>query len=409
MMLRKISWLIVILAGFNVQAQDFNFRADIPVVSEKGYYSTALSPVLVGKQGGDLADLRLLNVESQEIPYLLRKEQAASINSLFKEYEIIDKVYKKNAISHLIFSNPDKKAIDNISFIVKNTDVQKRARLSGSDDKQNWYVIKNNYLLHSMKNEEETTELKILNFPLSDYTYFKLEINDNWRLPINILRVGYYDTEMVRGQSTQFDFVITEQKDSLKTSYIQLDLPDTTYIERLKLDVSGAEYYSRYTKVMVKRMYTNRKKKKVESYEFVGSFDLNSNSSNEFSFNGVATRTLYLEIDNKDNPPLKIERVTGSMLNQYVVAELEPGSKYSLNFGNDKLRAPQYDIVKFEDQIPDNISKLTHQEIVDIRPKPEEKQAGGIWNNPYLIWVVIGGVGLVLVFISVKMIKEIGK
>lgn len=409
MMLRKISWLIVILAGFNVQAQDFNFQADIPVVSEKEYYSIALSPVLVGKQGGGLTDLRLLNVESQEVPYLLRKEQAASINSLFKEYEIIEKVYKKNAISHLIFSNPDKKAIDNISFIVKNTDVQKRARLSGSDDKQNWYVIKNNYLLHSMKNEEETTELKILNFPLSDYAYFKLEINDNWRLPINILRVGYYDTEMVRGQSTQFDFVITEQKDSLKTSYIQLDLPDTTYIERLKLDVSGAEYYSRYTKVMVKRMYTNRKKKKVESYEFVGSFDLNSNSSNEFSFNGVATRTLYLEIDNKDNPPLKIERVTGSMLNQYVVAELEPGSKYSLNFGNDKLRVPQYDIVKFEDQIPENLSKLTHQEVVDIRPKPEEKQAGGIWNNPYLIWVVIGGVGLVLVFISVKMIKEIGK
>lgn len=408
MMLRRTSWLIGLLIGFNVHAQEFNYQAEVPAVTSRGYYSLVLSPQLLGKQGGDLADLRLLNDQNQEVPYLLRKERDVAVTSLYKEYEIIEKAYKKDAISHLIFSNPDKKAIDNISFLVKNTDVQKRARLSGSDDKQNWYVIKNNYLLHSMKSEDETTELKILNFPLSDYAYFKLEIDDNWRLPINILGVGYYDTEKVKGLSTTFDWTITEQKDSLKTTYVRLDLPDTTYLENLKVEVSGAEYYSRYTKVMVKREYVNRKKRKVESLEFVGSFELNSNSPNKVSLRGLSTKTLYLEIDNQDNPPLKVERVTGSMLNQYLIAELKEGEKYALAFGNEKLRSPQYDLVKFADQIPDDLPKLKPLEITDIRPISTEKPAGGLWTNPYLIWVVIGVVGLVLAYISVKMIKEMG-
>lgn len=409
MMIRKNSWLLGLIFTLNVQAQEFDFSAEVQAIPADAYYRIDLSPELLGQLRLDHADLRLYDSEGQEQPYLLRKEQAVATTSLFKTYEIVDKAYKKDAISHLIFNNPEKEAIDNISFVVKNTDVQKRARLSGSDDQENWYVIKNNYLLHAMKSADETTELKILNFPLSDYAYFKLEIDDNWKLPINILQVGYYDTQRTKGLSTTFDCPVAEQKDSLKTTFLKLEFLEKKYVEKLRFEVSGADYYSRNTTVLIKKERLNKKKRTVTYFEKIGAFELNSNSLNEVTFRGISTDALYVEIDNKDNAPLKIERIEGAFLNRYLVAKLKAEAGYTLKFGDEMLRAPEYDMANFSDQIPRDAKRVIHGQIASLKATVDTKQAEGPMDSPYLIWIVIGGVGIVLAFVSTKMIKEISQ
>ncbi|MEO9802609.1 MAG: hypothetical protein ABJF04_05140 [Reichenbachiella sp.] len=409
MMQNKISWLICLLFGFNLQAQEFTYEASVTPVSEQGFYSIVLSPELLGKLKSDHSDLRIYDDDGQEQPYLLKVEPAVSSTSLFKEYEVIDKVYKKDAVSHLIFSNPDKLAINNVSFLVKNTDVQKRARLSGSDDKENWYVIKNNYLLHSMKSSDETTELKMLNFPLSDYAFFKLEIDDNWKLPINILKVGYYDTQKIKGLISTFECPITEQKDSLKTSYLKLELPELMFAKKLRFEVSGADYYSRYTTVMVRKERVNKKKKTKAYFETIASFDLNSNSNNEVNLGKISTKELYVNIENRDNRPLRVDRVEASYLNRYLVVNLKPQVDYVLKFGDLKLKQPDYDIVNFSNQIPEDTPRLKHDQIISLQPELIETKEKGLLDSAYLIWFVIGAVGVVLAFVSVKMVKEIGK
>ncbi|MDH5367496.1 MAG: hypothetical protein OEW67_10945 [Cyclobacteriaceae bacterium] len=390
--------------------QEYTYKADVASINETAYYKIVLSPELLGKLKTDQSDLRIFDNNGKEQPYLRHQELEVSSTSLFKEYEIIEKEYKEDAISHLIFHNPEKREIDNVSFIVKNTDVQKRARLSGSDDQENWYVIKDNYLLHAMHSKNATSELKILNFPLSDYTYFRLEINDNWRLPINILKVGYYDTHLIKGISTEFDYPIAHQKDSLKTSFVKLELSEKKYLEKLSIKVSGADYYSRYTNVLVKKERLNSKKKEEVFFQSIGTFELNSNSRNEVDLGGLSVKDLYLEIDNKDNQPLIVEKVTASYLNQYAVVELEPQTNYTLKFGDKNLRSPEYDLVAFENKIIPGTTKISHSEVISLMPLKETKvKAPSIFENDYFIWFVIGAVGIVLGLISVKMIKEMGK
>lgn len=407
MMKRKNSWLLGVLLSTSVFGQEFTYETPLMQVADTGYYQVVLSPVFLGQAKPNLADVRIYDQGGVEQPYLLRSEQEVSTKSLFREYEITDKAYQQNAISHLIFSNPDKRAIDNVSIEVKNTDVKKRARLSGSDDLENWYVIRDNYLLHAMQSEDETTELKILNFPLSDYAYFKLEINDNWRLPINILKVGYYDTQQVKGATTTFDCPIVAQQDSLKTSYVSIVFAEPVYMEQLQLMASGADFYSRFTKVKTKRIRVDKKNKPYEYFETLGAFELHSNSENKVSFPGAIVSELSIEIDNRDNAPLKVEQVKASFLNRYAVLALNPAASYVIKLGNDQLAKPDYDIARFASQIPATSPKIVHGDIVDIRPK-EEPRAPSFWDNKYLVWLVIAVVGFGLAYISFKMIKEMG-
>lgn len=409
MMTKIISGLIGTFCVSLAYGQEFAYKSEVAPVTDTAYYRITLSPDLLGQLRPDQSDLRLYSDDGQEQPYLLRQEREMLSTSLFKEYEIIKKEYKKNAISYLIFDNPGKQAIDNVSLLVNNTDVQKRARLSGSDDQENWYVIKDNYLLHSMASEEETTELKILNFPLSDYAYFKLEINDNWKLPINILKVGYYDTQKEKGLMTSFEDIGVDQKDSLKTSYVKLNLTKLIYLEKLHFEVSGAEYYSRQARVMVKRERLNRKKKKEIFYETLASFDLNSNSENEVTLGGRALQEIYIEIENKDNQPLVVEKVRSSYLNKYMVAKLLPSLSYRIMFGDEELRSPDYDMAAFADQIPKDAVKIVHQQIIPLFAAEEIEEEPSLFDNVYLVWSVIGLVGIFLAVISVKMIKEIGQ
>lgn len=409
MMKNRISWLLLgLLINVQTFGQEFAFEAPIGAVSDSGYYRIALSPELMGQARIDLSDIRIYDQTGEEQAYLIRQEQALSAQSLFKEYEILDKAYKEDAISHLIFSNPDKRPIDNVSFLVKNTEVKKRARLSGSDDQENWFVIKDNYLLHAMQSQDETSEMKMLNFPLSDYAYFKLEINDNWRLPINILKVGYYDRQSVKGLTSSFNCPITRQMDTLKTSSIQVVLPQPMYLEQLKFSLSGEDYYLRTAIVKAKRNGVDRKKNPYEYFETLASFELNSNSENMVAFNGTVVQELLIEIDNRDNHPLKMDSIKASFLSKYLVGELLPQMKYNLKFGNESLRKPDYDLKAFASQIPNDIPRVAHGSIVDIRPVEDPSVASGFWGNKYLVWFVIAIVGFGLTYISLKMVKEIG-
>ena len=409
MMKSRLSFIVALGCFLQVSAQEFTCEAKIEGVESEGYHRVELSPELLGSTTSRHTDLRIYDELGNEQPYLLTQEAAISISSLFTEYEIIDQKYKEDTISHVTFHNPTKEAINNVSFVVKNTDVQKRARLSGSDDGENWFIIKDNYLLHSMHNEKETTELKILDFPLSDYEFFRLDINDNWRLPINILKVGFYDTQKIVGKETTFNAAIVSQKDSAKTSYVKVRFDVPVYLEQLKVNVSGAEYYSRETRLLVKKETVDRKGKKSYYFNEIGSMELNSNSSNEVELRGEVFSEIYIEIENRDNAPLKVERITGSFLNKYAVVNLAPTKSYVLKWGDENLHSPDYDIVNFADRIPEDATRIKHASIQKLVEEEVVEKKKGIFENPYIIWAVIGLVGLVLGFVSLRMVKEIGQ
>lgn len=106
---------------------------------------------------------------------------------------------------------------------------------------------------------------------------------------------------------------------------------------------------------------------------------------------------------------MKVEQITGSFLNKYAVAELNPLNKYVLKWGDETIHSPEYDIAVFADRIPEDALKINHSKIKSLIEKVEEVKEKGVFENPYIIWSIIGAVGLLLGFVSLRMVKEIGQ
>ena len=428
------SWTVVLLfllPSF-LFSQQYKYQAEIKKVKKTSYHKITLSPELLGKLRENQTDIRIYDtLQNIEIPYFSEQEESIEYSSLFHEYKILKKDYRRHGISYLTFHNPKKKAIDNVSFIVKNTDVRKRARLSGSDDGVNWYVIKNNYLLHSMQSSTETTELKILDFPLSDYRYFRLEIDDYWRLPINILKVGYYDYKSIEGKKYKFSCPIISVIDSAKTTFVQVKFPEPIYLEYLSFKLSGADFYLRNTQIYLEDIDYNY-------LPTISSFELNSNSNNEIYLGGRVVRGFRIDIKNKDDQPLKVDNIKASYLKKYLIAKLNKKKNYVLKFGDHYAITPEYDLINFKHTLPSRIPHIQHSRINLIKkPIPKEQKVSDfikdgenvkpmvitpvaiqqkdkqvsppIFENPIVIWTTIILVGLILLLVSVKMVKELNE
>lgn len=393
--------LSLFLVISQVTGQSFTMEAKIDSVKEDGNYQILIAPEVSTHLKQDFSDLRIYDTKNNEIPYFLKIEKAPVSKESFRSYEIIEHNKVPNCCTQLIIRNSNKNKINNISLIIKNADVRKKARLSGSDDKVTWYTIKDNYELESLYSNHKTEEVKILHFPLSDYEYFRLDISDSLSLPISILQAGYYDILHKNATWVDLPDPLVVQKDSIdKRSYVKIAFPASQYIDRIKFNISSPDNYLRQAKLCTKTI--NSKK---NYFNVITAFELRSNRSNKFLLDNLFEQELYLIIDNKDNPPLSVESVDAFQIRRTVIAHLQKSNNYFLRFGNENASMPDYDLKYFNEKLNIHPKVLKVGEIEKIEfneVKPKEFFTTRIW-----VWAAVIGMVLLLAYFSVKMVRDI--
>ncbi|MBX9850630.1 MAG: hypothetical protein K2X86_02620 [Cytophagaceae bacterium] len=405
--MRKIIFLSILLFGgiFDAVCQKFDWECKLKPVEKSGFYNVLLSPEISTHLNEDFRDIRLYDEQRTEVPYLLRKNISYSYKQLFREYTILSNSQRKKCCTQLVLQNQQKNKINNISLFIRNADVQKTARLSGSDDGTTWYVIKDKYYLESIYNDLETYEVKLLNFPLSNYEFYKLEISDSLSPPLNIIKAGYYDTYFEDTKYLSLPEPAIAQKDSSnKHTYIKVNFPALQYVERLKINLEGPVYYLRNAEVAL-----SRKDKEALVFNPIKSLELKSNSENVITLGNIPLKEFYLIIVNKDNPPLKIKSISAFQLQHFLTAHLEKDKKYYLAFGNKKISSPDYDIKYFQDSIPLSLETAQTGEVINKEEKAAPKTDNTFFKSSMWIWAAIIIVILFLGYMSVKMIKEVNK
>lgn len=386
------------------KAQDFRKEARLQPVEQNGFYNILLTPEITGSLKEDLSDIRLYDADGHEVPYLLRSEQPKAPQQLFRGYTLLQNKTIPGCCTELILQNADKNKINNISLIIRNSDVRKTARLSGSDDNQNWYNIKDNYYLESIYNNNETSEVKILNFPLSNYEYYRLTIDDSLNAPLKIVKAGYYDVHYEDGKYLSLPTAAVQQKDSSdKNSYIRLAFPSSQVIDKIKFDLAGPQYYLR--NVRVGQMQEDKGKKYFSSLQ---STYFKSNQDNVIFFDRLKAEELYLVIENKDNPPLRVNDAKGFQLTHYLTAGLEKGKKYYLRFDAPEAGMPQYDLEYFRDSIESTMKMLEPTGLRIIGQKASVAR-DDFFKSTLWIWGALALIVVLLGYMSVKMLKEMKK
>jgi hypothetical protein len=390
-------------------AQDFKFESKLNNISETGFHKIHLKAEIAAKLEPAYSDIRIFDDQGTEVPYLLNTEEPLNRSKFFKEYEVIEKIHnEKHAYTRLIIHNPDKNEITNFSLLIRNSDVKKWLKLNAGDDMKQWYVLKDRYYFQSVYNNSETSEIKILNFPLSNYEYYELLISDFFDNPINVLKVGYHDYSIELGQYSELPVPKISQNDTIleKQTTVKISFPEVQYIDKITFKIEGGEFFYREARLRMKGQKLNRKKV-MEEYELVvKNFKLISSSSNTLHLSRLQAKELYLDIWNYDDKPLKITAVNAYQLNTYLTASLKKDVQYFLKFGDETLKSPVYDLEYFADSIPANLHSVSCGDIKSLIKEEVEKpllSLESVW-----LWIIIGAVIMLLGFMSFKMIKEIG-
>jgi hypothetical protein len=400
--------VLISLAAFS---QQFKASSPLPVVEKDGFYRILLTPEISCYANQEFSNIRIMDEAGREVPYLFASQPSNRVVQYFREYKIEQKLQLEDSCTVLIIKNPSSKPIQNISLRIKNAEVTKDMVLYGSDDRTHWYALKEKFQLSNISSAVSTSELKIVDFPLSNYRYYKIWISDKESGPLNIINAGYYDykTEAVKYFPVEVHDIAHADSAKKKQTFVRLNFDTLRVIDNIEWKVSGAPFYRRRGTLYTEKETVDKKGKKTRSREYLTDIELHSEYENAFELPGKKIDNILLILDNEDNPPLSFDTVICSQLNRHVTAWLMAGKSYSLKFGEESLQSASYDIEYFQKNIPAEPPLLAAGAISLKDTAIQSSESYTFFTSKSFIWGAIIAIIVLLGFMSLKLIRETGE
>lgn len=416
--MKKLSLIILLVLSFDmdIKAQQFSHKAKLEKVTKDGFYTIQLTPDISAHAEAYMQDLRLFDNDGKEVPYLYRKQSTYQSNDDFVSYAILENE-EKGDWQTLIIENGEVTQIDQFLLLLNNAETDRVVRLSGSNDRATWYVIRDSFYLSLVGAGNEATVRAQLTFPMSKYQYYKLEIKKKENNPLKITQVGYNKKGYKSPLYQKVNGLTFSRRDSAKKTFLNLVLPRANRVDKLVFHISGPGMYNRigrvfkfmeevnsYTSHSVSKYSPSKRSNAIDAMEFELNSDREPSVYTQDFIGFTKLDTIELEINNNDNEPLKIDSITAFQLSASLTAELREGKTYFLYFGDSLLQAPNYDIHYFESKIvPDS-------QMVFVGPvQPKDKKVKDEYNqsnDKLFVWIGIGIVAILLIFMTKGMMKN---
>ncbi|WP_158825665.1 DUF3999 family protein [Mucilaginibacter lacusdianchii] len=396
----KFCFLLILLGGYfcpTFAQQKFKYKAAVQKVNTNQFYSITLQPDFTAKCQLGLPDIKITDEKGTVVPYLLGNTLPVHAQSSYRELPKVLTSTLKDSLTSYIAENKEGLNINQLWITLQNTAVNRTVNLLGSDDLQHWFAIKERIDLQQTTPGKTGTFVELLNFPLSTYRYFKIQVNNKNSTPIHILQAGVYLKQQVTPDYTPVpiaNFSITHKAD---TSLININFNDSYQINKIHLQLAGTKYYQR--RISLYGIEGKNKQWLTDSL-------INSSGNGDIYLSAKANR-LQLIIQNEDNPPLLVKAIQAYQLNQTLIAYLENQHHYQLFFGNDKAIAPRYDLNIFKDSINHTLPVISHMAITPILYTAQKHSHSTI--PTWLLWAAGGLALIMLLALTLKMTKEISR
>lgn len=397
-------------------AQQFKYKAALDTVTKTGFYQLNVSADVSAHVKTDFSDLRIADEKRKWVPHLIKHVLPNLVQSTFKEFPILTneitdsgktKLIIENKGSSLMINNVPVKNITALVLFIKNASVSRYATISGSNDQQHWFIIRENILLTKNYETKENYFISSIAIGNSDYKYFKLMIDNEKADPLNIIKAGSYAdlTYYAQNYFTGNPDAVLNQKDSSDgKSYIKIKNNAAYHIDRITVKASGAKFYDRNANIYLPE---NDSTENTINYNSILSFKISSAGTNTFDLKKLKAKTFYVVIDNKDNPPLKINSVTTEQQSNTIITYLEKNKAYYLFAGDETAVKPDYDLEHFKDSIPPNIDNIGFGPFIKVEAAKTAVQKSS--SNKWWLWPSIIGAILMLAFLSWKLLSDMKK
>lgn len=384
-------------------------KASISDVKKDGFHKITISPEIRSASKDNLDFFRILDKNKKEVPYVVVDNEKRS-SFYFNKIENVKKTTIQDSITSYIvpLNYNTMKHCSELSFLISNTNLEKKYRISGSYNQIDWFGLVSNQYLTDLNNENGTTVEKIISFPMNNYDFLKIDFFDKNSLPINVIDIGFNRGEQktfLVQYVEDFHYKINEDKMSKKT-IITFSSDDFQRVDGVSFEVR-TKLYSRNASLFLNS--TRKVKKRTENVkQEISSFTLNSNSINTFQLNGFFEKVFTIEIDNKDNQPLEISNIKVLQNTISIVADLKANEKYEVIIDT-ILTQPQYDLANFTQKFNSDLPLATITNLQKLDPKSKEDTDKAFWQKPIFLWSsILIALGLLAYFVF-SMLKDVEK
>jgi hypothetical protein len=391
MIRRKANIITAILLLLSVCSRaQHKYSALLDTVKTTGFYVFPITSELSSYLKPDLSDLRISDSKNQPVPFIIDIPFGKkAIEPILFDQKIVSKETKDEK-TILTIANGLGNEIADFVIKLKSAAAERVASLSGSDDNIHWFVILDSLLLHQSVEYDASSHSQRINFPRSNYKYYRFTIDNGKKQPLNILEAAStgtypYDTH---------DYIITNpepafsQRDSAGYSLITITNKRPFHISKIHLSVAGPWLYKREAK-----LFTEIKPGLAlmwDSHSY-GDFTISSDEFSGYAIHFLQSQVFYLLIKNGDNPALKITAVGTEQIKRSVIAQLERGGVYSLLLDNPQATAPNYDLQHFREKIT-AITSISTGKITALpltQTAAPKKQVANWWIWPAILLIVL--------------------
>jgi hypothetical protein len=401
--------MLVSLACF-AQTGGYRFRADIDPVKETGFYNIILTPQLHAHLKTDYSDLRIVNASGNWVPHLLRNPGDEQTKHETVYALPIIKNEGNSSSSEITISTPHLK-ISNLIFTLRNTLVERFGNLTGSEDSINWFIVNDSVQLSPVASDLTGESELIINFPQNNYRFYKLSIANKGKAPYAITTVTSRNAVNNAGADQSLSQPLLNpipsvtQKDSGKISYIRVVQKAAFHTDAIQLIFSGSTFFNRLAGlyVPVSGMSSNN-----APGRFVTSFNISNNSPSRFAVPLFNDSVFYILIHNEDNPPLSVEEVKTWSAFRIATVYLEKRRTYGIIMGNQSAISPSYDLNIDEPGIATILPVAPTGKVKEIQPG-DVKSSSYWYKNKWMLWLVIAAAASVLLFFTIRLIKDMGE
>ncbi|WP_338791314.1 hypothetical protein [Bernardetia sp. MNP-M8] len=393
------------------------------------WYKINVPIQVIEKINTDFSDIRIFGVtnsDTLEAPFLTRKIMQKSENQEV-DFKIINSSKKENAYFFTLEKDNttrQEEATNLIKLDFENTNFDWRVKLEGSQNQNEWFEILNDYRIVSIQNEFTEYKFTRLIFPNSKYKYYRIKLSDksekqsqngfkNNEPKLNSASVFLQKTIEGNFEGLEISSKNIEVNKDKKQTIIDIELTHSVPIDFLSLEVKNDFDY--YRNIQIKYLLDSTITEKGVIYNFVtlhtstlSSIEKQNGSSSFFINSNEKSKKYQIIIDNQDNQPLDIGQLEIKGYINQIFTRVSPSDKtisYFLMYGNERLQKPNYDIVRFQNTIPTDVTLLELDSEQKI-PQKEVEKVTPLFENSLWLWVLMGTIILVLTVFTFKMMKK---
>ncbi|MDH4238094.1 MAG: DUF3999 domain-containing protein [Phycisphaerae bacterium] len=433
----KIFVIVVLLVGLvnNVFALDLaNWKYQAQITVEEGtdrYCRLTLTPEIYDAARDDLADIRLLDANDRQVPYVPAKPS-----------DITDRLkYNPDLINRS--TNIEGAALVTLDFgkqIVKNqievetggNNFRRPVKIEGSNDNVQFFTIVDTAFVFAV---DYRTRFERVDLPMNDYRYLRITVEpmatEEKSPVINAVRAFKHESKPAKRQPVKILQVEHSENEKNKSSIYVYDLAYRHLpVSEIELDVADNAFY-RYVTILGRDEATQ--KVKIDSEDNRQRF-----REVEVAWKGIISDTIYrypeasgkrreklvlrvpsgrrvyrylkIVISNYDDKPLVINSTSAKMIADNIVFPAQDDIAPTLYVGSQSAGKPRYDLAQRLDnplQVEArsaNLGPLNNNPLFgQVEPKPLA------WTEKHkvLLWIIMGAVVVVLAGLILKSFKSI--